>query len=85
MLCSSRYFSLGAQDGYATFVEAPGIFLGGNFKIDGEDQVGTSEVQVNWQRHLQDKPVQVAVNGRRATQKLLGMAATPLEVANLPH
>lgn len=41
-----------AQDGHATLVEAVRILLGGDVKIDGEDEVRPGEVQVHGQSHL---------------------------------
>lgn len=44
---------LGAQNSNSTFIEAVWILLGGNIKIDSEDEVRPGEVQVHGQRHLQ--------------------------------
>lgn len=41
-----------AQNSDSTLVEAVWILLGGNIKIDGEDEVRPGEVQVHGQSHL---------------------------------
>lgn len=38
---------LGAQDSNSTLVEAVWIFLGGDVKVNSEDEVGPGEVQVH--------------------------------------
>lgn len=48
----SDYGLLVAQNGDATLVEAVWILLGGDVKIDGEDEVRPGEVQVHGQSHL---------------------------------
>lgn len=46
------------QNSDSTLVEAVWILLGGDVKIDGEDEVGPGEVQVDGQSHLRgDKEV----------------------------
>lgn len=47
--------SLRAEDGDATLVEATWILLGGDLKIDREDEVRTGEVQVDGQGHLGER------------------------------
>lgn len=49
---------LGAQDSNSTLVEAVWIFLGGDVKVNSEDEIGPGEVQVHGQSHLQrdEKP-----------------------------
>lgn len=49
----SDYGLLVAQNGDTAFVEAVRILLGGDVKIDGEDEVRPGEVQVHGQSHLQ--------------------------------
>lgn len=44
-----------AEHSNPTLIEAMWIFLGGNVKVDGEDEVGPGEVQVYGQSHLQQK------------------------------
>lgn len=47
-----------AQNSDSTLVEAVRILLGGDVKIDSEDEVRPGEVQVHWQSHLhRDKDV----------------------------
>lgn len=47
-----------AQNSDSTLVETVWIFLGGDVKIDGEDEVRPGEVQVHGQSHLhRDKEV----------------------------
>lgn len=41
-----------AQDGNSTLIEAMRIFLGGNVKVNSEDEVRPGEVQVHWKSHL---------------------------------
>lgn len=38
---------LGAQDSNSTLVEAVRIFLGGDVKVNSEDEIGPGEVQVH--------------------------------------
>lgn len=47
-----HYGLLVAQNGDATLIEAVWILLGGDVKIDGEDEVRPGEVQVHGQSHL---------------------------------
>lgn len=49
----SLWSLLVAQNGDSTLVEAVWILLGGDVKIDGEDEVRPGEVQVHGQSHLQ--------------------------------
>lgn len=50
-----------AQNSDPTFVEAVWILLGGDVKIDGEDEVRPGEVQVHGQSHLhRDKDINLA-------------------------
>lgn len=42
-----------AQDSNSTLIEAVWIFLGGNVKVNSEDEVRPGEVQVHGQSHLQ--------------------------------
>lgn len=44
-----------AEDSDSTLVEAMWIFLGGDVKVNSEDEVRPCEVQVHWQSHLQQK------------------------------
>lgn len=44
---------LGAQNGNSTLVEAVWVFLGGDVKINSEDEIGPGEVQVHGKSHLQ--------------------------------
>lgn len=44
---------LGAQDGHAALVEVMRVFFVGDVEVDGEDEVGASEVQIHGQRDLQ--------------------------------
>lgn len=43
---------LGAEDGDSALVEVMRVFLGGDVKIDGEDEIGAREVQIDGQRDL---------------------------------
>ncbi len=57
---------LGAQDSNSTLIEAVWIFLGGDVKVNSEDEVRPSEVQVHGQSHLQreEKLNVMSVSGR---------------------
>lgn len=44
---------LGAEDGDAALVEVMRVFLGGDVKINSENEVGACEVQIDGQRDLQ--------------------------------
>lgn len=57
---------LGAQDSNSTLIEAVWIFLGGDVKVNSEDEVGPGEVQVHGQSHLQreEKLNVISVSGR---------------------
>lgn len=44
---------LGAEDGDAALVEVMRVFLGGDVKINSENEIGTREVQIDGQRDLQ--------------------------------
>lgn len=44
---------LGAEDGDAALVEVMRVFLGGDVKINSENEVGAREVQIDGQRDLQ--------------------------------
>lgn len=46
------FYLLGAQDSNATLIEAMWIFLGGNVKVNSEDEVRPGEVQVHGKSHL---------------------------------
>lgn len=53
---------LGAQDSNSTLVEAVWVFLGGDVKVNGEDEVGPREVQVHGQSHLQQGGIKCIFN-----------------------
>lgn len=50
---SDLFHLLGAQDSNSTLIEAVWIFLGGDVKVNSEDEDRPSEVQVHGQSHLQ--------------------------------
>lgn len=54
-----------AQDSNSTLIEAVWIFLGGDVKVNSEDEVRPGEVQVHGQSHLQREEKQnvVSVSG----------------------
>lgn len=43
----------GAEDGDAALVEAVRVLLGGDVEVHGEDEIGSGEVQIHGQGHLQ--------------------------------
>lgn len=45
----------GAEDGHAALVEVMRVFFGGDVEVDGEDEVGASEVEIHGQRDLQTR------------------------------
>ena len=49
------FLLLCAEDSNPTLIEAMWIFLGGDVKVDGEDEIRPGEVQVHGQSHLQQK------------------------------
>ncbi len=44
---------LGAEDGDAALVEVMRVFFSGDVEVDGEDEIGACEVQIDGQRDLQ--------------------------------
>lgn len=48
----SWFHLLSAQDSNSTLIEAVWIFLGGDVKVNSEDEVGPGEVQVHGKSHL---------------------------------
>lgn len=44
-----------AEDSDSTLIEAMWILLGGDVKVNSEDEVRPGEVQVHWQCHLWQK------------------------------
>lgn len=49
---------LGTEDSNSTLIEAVWIFLGGDVKVNSEDEVRPGEVQVHGQSHLQGEDKQ---------------------------
>lgn len=52
VLRNDLFHLLCAQDGNSTLIEAVWIFLGGDVKVNSEDEVRPGEVQVNGQSDL---------------------------------
>lgn len=50
---SAERLLLGAEDGDAALVEVMRVLLGGDVKINGENEIGAREVQIDGQRDLQ--------------------------------